>query len=82
MKDKKSIYDVASALGEDAPLQVSKAQPKVGEGRQVKTKTLKAIPLAFFDAHQKLRNENKTGLDFSNYIIEAIREKLEKDGAI
>lgn len=79
MKNKKSIYDVASALGEDAPLQVTKTQSEV---RQVKTKTLKAIPLAYFDAHQKLRSENKTGLDFSNYIIEAIREKLEKDGAI
>nr|WP_275234103.1 chaperonin [Pantoea ananatis] len=50
--------------------------------RELRTKTLKAIPVSYFEAHQKLRDSNGTILDFSNYIMEALREKLEKDGAI
>ncbi|EOA1814439.1 chaperonin, partial [Klebsiella variicola] len=50
--------------------------------RTVRTKTLKAIPTTYFDAHQKLRDTNKTNLDFSNYIMEALREKLEREGGI
>ena len=33
-------------------------------------------------AHAELKATSKTSLDFSSYIIEAIREKLERDGAI
>ncbi|MGT3951398.1 molecular chaperone GroEL, partial [Escherichia coli] len=35
-----------------------------------------------FEAHAELKATSKTSLDFSSYIIEAIREKLERDGAI
>ncbi|HFQ5986565.1 TPA: chaperonin, partial [Yersinia enterocolitica] len=30
----------------------------------------------------KLRDTNKTNLDFANYIMEALREKLERDGSL
>lgn len=50
--------------------------------REVRTKTLKAIPASYFDAHQALRESNRTVLDFSSYIMEALREKFERDGAL
>ncbi|WP_261653654.1 chaperonin [Erwinia mallotivora] len=81
MKNKKSLFDVASTVGNDALLQVAEQQP-AATTRAVRTKTLKAIPETFFAAHKKLRDTNKTNLDFSNYIMEALREKLERDGAI
>ncbi|MDA4293424.1 molecular chaperone GroEL, partial [Salmonella enterica subsp. enterica serovar Minnesota] len=49
---------------------------------RTKAKNLKAIPLSYFEAHAELKATSKTSLDFSSYIIEAIREKLERDGAI
>ncbi|EEQ0767325.1 molecular chaperone GroEL [Salmonella enterica] len=52
------------------------------EPAKTKAKNLKAIPLSYFEAHAELKATSKTSLDFSSYIIEAIREKLEKDGAI
>lgn len=81
MKNKKALFDVASTVGNDALLQVAEQQPQATT-RAVRTKTLKAIPETFFAAHKKLRDTNKTNLDFSNYIMEALREKLERDGAI
>ena len=81
MKNKKSLFDVASTVGNDALLQVAEQQPEATTSA-VRTKTLKAIPETFFAAHKKLRDTNKTNLDFSNYIMEALREKLERDGAI
>ncbi|QCR38932.1 chaperonin [Nissabacter sp. SGAir0207] len=86
-KDKVSLYQTALADGVgEAKLQVNPVHSKTDEPtpakREVRTKTLKAIPTSYFDAHQKLRDNNKTGLDFSNYILEALREKLERDGAL
>lgn len=52
------------------------------EPPKTKAKNLKAIPLSYFEAHAQLKSLSKTSLDFSSYIIEAIREKLERDGAI
>lgn len=52
------------------------------EPTKTKAKNLKAIPLSYFEAHAELKATSKTSLDFSSYIIEAIREKLERDGAI
>lgn len=79
MKSKKSLFDAAQNIGNEALLQVNNAVPAK---RTVRTKTLKAIPTTYFEAHQKLRDTNKTNLDFSNYIMEALREKLEREGAI
>ncbi|AZS59302.1 MULTISPECIES: molecular chaperone GroEL [Pectobacterium] len=52
------------------------------EPAKTKAKNLKAIPISYFEAHADLKTTSKTSLDFSSYIIEAIREKLERDGAI
>lgn len=83
MKNKQSIFDAALNIGNEAPLQVNTEKNNAAPAqRTVRTKTLKAIPTTYFDAHQKLRDTNKTNLDFSNYIMEALREKLEREGGI
>ncbi|NQD63734.1 chaperonin [Enterobacter sp. CM29] len=86
-RNKQNIYDVATTdLGSDAKLK-SNVQSETNnvptqQKRGTRTKTLKAIPEFYFDAHENLRTTNKTNLPFSNYIMEAIREKLERDGAL
>lgn len=47
-----------------------------------KAKLLNAVPTRYFDAHHELKENGKTSLDFSRYILEALREKLEKEGAL
>lgn len=83
-KDKKSMYAAVrdEQIGEGAMLKVNTPADETPTKREVRTKTLKAIPVTYFEAHQKLRNTNRTILDFSSYIMEAVREKLEKDGAL
>lgn len=65
----------------DMPSEAHAAEVRV-EPPKTKAKNLKAIPLSYFEAHAELKLSSKTSLDFSSYIIEAIREKLERDGAI
>ncbi|HBV9421523.1 TPA: molecular chaperone GroEL [Klebsiella pneumoniae] len=65
----------------DMPSEAHTAEVRV-EPPKTKAKNLKAIPLSYFEAHAELKFSSKTSLDFSSYIIEAIREKLERDGAI
>lgn len=83
-KNKASLYAhvAAEQVGEGAMLKVNTPTDAVPVKREVRTKTLKAIPATYFEAHQTLRDTNRTILDFSSYIMEALREKLEKDGAL
>lgn len=66
----------------DIPSEAHTAADVRVEPPKTKAKNLKAIPLSYFEAHAELKLSSKTSLDFSSYIIEAIREKLERDGAI
>jgi len=75
---KRNLYDVASKVGDDAPLRSNTSKPTEG----YKAKSLRAVPVSFFEAHEKLRTEGKTTLDMSSYIVEALREKLTADGAL
>lgn len=83
-RDKKSLYaHVADGqIGDEASLKVNTPATTAPIKREVRTKTLKAIPATYFAAHQELRKSNKTVLDFSSYIMEALREKFERDGAL
>jgi hypothetical protein len=47
-----------------------------------RTKTIKTIPSNYFESHEKLKKGGKTGLLFTAYILEAIKEKLERDGGL
>lgn len=56
--------------------------PQVPPAKKARPKNLRAVPEIYFDAHEMLKSTNKTSLDFSAYILEALREKLERDGGL
>ncbi|WP_412497260.1 hypothetical protein [Vibrio fluvialis] len=70
-------WEKLSKVGNDAALKESG-----DSGNTTKPKSLRAVPAAYFTKHAELKKEGKTSLDFSAYIIEAVREKLERDGAL
>lgn len=86
MAGKKSVFDAVREqnIGGDArlianePAQNKEAEP---EKRRTRSKTIRAINEELFEAHARLVKKNKTNLDSSNYMKEAFREKLERDGA-
>ncbi len=47
-----------------------------------RSKTLKNIPSNYFDAHEKIKESGKTPLLLTAYMIVALQEKLERDGAL
>lgn len=73
MKD----WDKLGSVGKDAALKENTSQDT-----STKSKSLRAVPSAYFTKHAELKTDGKTSLDFTAYIIEAIREKLERDGAL
>lgn len=85
-RNKADIYaTTAAAAGNNAPLQTKAVEPKpdvIAAPKATRSKTLKAVPAVYFDAHAQLKTDNRTSLDFTAYIQEALREKLERDGAI
>lgn len=70
--------EVATSGAASAPLVTKSTAPKP----TTRPKLVKPMPVAFYDAHATLKAEGKTAMDFSAYIIEAVREKLKRDGAI
>lgn len=46
---------------------------------KTKAKNILNMPADFFTRHAVLKSEGKTTLLFTPYIIEAVREKLERD---
>ncbi|MNG88058.1 hypothetical protein D3C79_468810 [compost metagenome] len=46
---------------------------------KTKAKEIRNMPVDFFNRHAVLKSEGKTTLLFTAYIIEAVREKLERD---
>lgn len=71
-------WDALGKVGESAALKENSAETRSA----TKSKHLKAVPISYFEKHIDLKKGGKTSLDFSAYIIEAIREKLERDGAL
>lgn len=67
----------------DALSKVEGTSPvKEREKATTKAKHIKNMPISFFEDHAKLKNEGKTCLDFSSYILEAVREKLKRDNKV
>ncbi|MBA4823498.1 molecular chaperone GroEL [Pantoea ananatis] len=64
------------------PAEQKVAEPKTVVKSKARSKNLRAVPETYFEAHAQLKASNKTSLDFSAYILEALREKLENDGAL
>ncbi|MYM61599.1 hypothetical protein GTG28_20575 [Vibrio sp. OCN044] len=72
-----SDWDKLSKVGSNAPLKEEKIKVSAA-----KPKLLNAMPTAYFEAHKQLKKDGGTSLDFSQYIYEATREKLERDGKL
>ncbi|EKI3096530.1 chaperonin [Escherichia coli] len=88
-------WDLLSRAGSTAPLKENGSTPvsdiyqasvteKVKPQTEVlrtQRKTVAAMPTEYVEAHERLRKSGKSGVNFSSYIYEAVREKLERDGA-
>jgi hypothetical protein len=70
-------WDSMEEAGKDAALSEND-----GGNITYRTKTIKTIPSNYFDSHDALKKSGKTGLLFSAYILEAIKEKLKRDGGL
>jgi len=83
-KNKNAMWDKIGGVGKqskvvETPTEVQpEVQPEV-EAKSTRAKNLKTVPTSYFDAHKAAKEAGKTSLNFSDYIVEALREKLEKD---
>ncbi len=71
-------FDKLEQAGKNAALSEQQSE----EAITLRTKTIKTIPSNYFTAHEQLKKQGKTGLLLTAYMIEALREKLERDGAL
>jgi hypothetical protein len=69
-------WDKLDGVGKSAPL-----TENIQNKPRTRAKNLKSVPAAYFEKHANLKESGKTSLDFSSYILEALREKLERDNA-
>ncbi len=73
---KKSVdMSMLSGVGSSARLIEKEATPAAA----TKSKLLTGLPVAFEDRHKALKAAGVTSLLLNPYIIEALREKLERD---
>ena len=74
---KKKIVDMSmlSGVGSSARLIEKEATPAAA----TKNKLLTGLPVAFEERHKALKAAGVTSLLLNPYIIEALREKLERD---
>lgn len=68
-------WDALGGVGSGAALKESTLKVTTGK----KPKYLKDLPLSYFEDHKELKESGRTSLNFSAYIYEAVREKLERD---
>lgn len=83
-KNAPDIFDAAQGVGDTAPLQTKQAEAKTDKkttldrwGVATRTKAIRHMPVSYFDQHEALFKAGETRLDFSAFIVEAVREKLE-----
>ncbi len=79
---KKGFFDKLEQTETNAAL---KEQPKAAQQKPQPThkpKHLNAMPASYFEAHKQGKTQGITSLDFSQYIYEAVREKLQRDGLL
>ncbi|BET44317.1 hypothetical protein ACH54D_20600 [Atlantibacter hermannii] len=72
----KDIFNIAQGASGAAPLKTANANN--GDRR----KKLLQVPELYCEKFDALKASGKTPLLFSAYMIEALREKLERDGAL
>jgi hypothetical protein len=72
---KKTVdMSMLSGVGSSARLIEKEAAPAA-----TKNKLLTSLPVAFEERHKALKSAGETTLLYNQYIIEALREKLERD---
>lgn len=74
------IFAAAQGVGNGAPLKTAKAKANETINRNyiaVRAKSIRNMPVDFFERHEALLRAGATTLDFSAFIVEAVREKLE-----
>lgn len=69
----KNLFDAARDASKSAPLQTTGEVKATGATRR---KNLN-LPVEFFDRFDAMKANGKTTLDFSAFIMEAIREKFD-----
>ncbi|WP_268012624.1 hypothetical protein [Aeromonas veronii] len=74
MSRKKVDMTKLEGAGSSARL-IEREQPSV----KTKAKLLPAIPVSFEERHKALKEAGATSLVYGHYIVEALREKLERD---
>jgi hypothetical protein len=74
MAAKKDFSALTSSVGQTANLKENK-----GAVDGVKQKLIHRMPVAYEERFKALKQDGKTSLLFSAFILEAIREKLERD---
>ncbi|MCR9998711.1 hypothetical protein NB620_00330 [Vibrio alginolyticus] len=78
---KKGFFDKLESTESNAALK-EQSKKETAVVSTTKPKHLNAMPVVFFEAHKKGKNGGVTSLDFSQYIYEAVREKLQRDRLI
>ena len=76
------IFEAAQGVGNGAPLKKAKGKASETLARNniaVRAKSIRNMLVDFFDRHEALRRAGATTLDFSAFIVEAVREKLEQN---
>lgn len=72
----KKLGALSAAVG-GANLKQNQGKKEKAKGHRAKC--LKRVPVYLFDDHQKALIQGLTALNFSDYMIEATREKLARD---
>ncbi|MCG3472209.1 molecular chaperone [Xenorhabdus bovienii] len=80
MKDKRDMYNRLKTASDTAPLQESEKPAVKPNTGSKKSKNLH-IPIELDEAYKRVRASSNTTLLFTPYILEALREKLDRDGA-
>ncbi|GEK08905.1 hypothetical protein [Pseudoalteromonas peptidolytica] len=71
----KKSWEKLDALDDGAQVQEAKTQVS----SSTKSKLINKLPTALEERYEALKAQGKTTLNFSHYIVEALREKLDRE---
>lgn len=79
-KSKPDLFGTALSASRSAPLQTNDVATSASKASNIERKSKNVmLPVAYFETHAGLRTSGKTNLNFTAYILEAVREKLERE---
>ncbi len=80
MKNNLKNIDIGKIGATSKVVERSAEKKNIREG--TKAKHLPKVPVAYFDAYETLKANAGTSVTFTGYILEALREKLKRDGVL